>query len=91
MTQFGRLIWTVSGKPRFSLRWMPTRITIIAFSLSTSEHIEHVHVALETLGKEGISLKIDKFDLFTKKVKYLGRIVRPGTKEIDEAKSKCLE
>eukprot|EP00171_Calliarthron_tuberculosum_P022053 IDg22053t1 len=63
---------------------------VIIFSASVAEHIEHVDMVLNALKAAGISLKIDKSELFTQKVKYLGHIVRPATIEVDQAATKSL-
>lgn len=63
---------------------------VIIFSSSVEDHISHVDTVLTALKRAGVSLKIYKCDFFTQKVKYLGHIVRPGTIEIDHAKTKSL-
>lgn len=63
---------------------------VIVFSADPAQHIKHVDFALTALRKAGISLKIDKCQFFTQKVKYLGHIVRPGSIEVDQAATKSL-
>ena len=64
---------------------------IIVFSRDVESHIDHVDQILSVLRHAGISLKIDKCDFFTKTVKYLGHIVRPGTLEVDRARTLSLQ
>lgn len=61
---------------------------IIVLSSIVEEQIEHVNVAVISLRKSGLSLKINKCNLFTRTVKYLGQIVRRATIEIDQATSR---
>ena len=64
---------------------------IVIFSNNIDDHIRHVDEVLTTLGKAGISLRLRKCKFFTKTIKYLGHIVKPGTIEIDQAKTRTLQ
>ena len=64
---------------------------IIIFSKSWEEHISHVDEILSVLEKAGVKLKLGKCECFVEKIKYLGHVVRPGTLEIDAARTAALE
>ncbi len=46
------------------------------------EHSKQVDTILDALRKAGVSLNLLKSQFFTKKIEYLGHIVRPGSLEI---------
>ena len=64
---------------------------IIIFSKSWEEHIVHVEEILSVLEKAGVKHKLRKCDFFVEKIKYLGHVVRPGTLEVDAARTAALE
>ena len=64
---------------------------VIVFSEDDDEHITHLREILSVLKDTGMSLNLKKCSFFTKHIKYLGHIVRPGTIEVDKASTRCLE
>ena len=64
---------------------------VIVFSESEEDHIRHLREVLIVLKDTGMSLNLKKCSFFTKHIKYLGHIVRPGTIEVDQASTRCLE
>ena len=64
---------------------------IINFSTSWEEHIVHVDEILSVLERAGVKLKLRKCEFFVEKIKYLAHVVRPGTLEIDAARTAALE
>ncbi|CDF34164.1 unnamed protein product [Chondrus crispus] len=58
---------------------------------SWEEHIVHVDEILSVLEKAGVKLKLRKCEFFVEKIKYLGHVVRPGTLEVDAARTVALE
>lgn len=52
---------------------------IITFRSSLEEHIDQIDKVLQVLQAIGVQLKLRKCELFVERIKYLGRIVRPGT------------
>ncbi len=58
---------------------------IIIFSSSMEEHTKQVDIILDALRKARVSVNLRKCHFFTKKIKYLGHIIRPGSFEIAEA------
>ena len=64
---------------------------VIVFSESEDDHMKHLYEILTVLRNSGMSLNLKKCFFFTKSIKYLGHIVRPGTIEVDKASTKCLE
>lgn len=63
---------------------------ILIFYESMEDPLGNVDSTLSSLQEADISLKIDKCQLFTKTVKYLGHIVRPGTAEVKQAATKAM-
>lgn len=63
---------------------------VVIFSKTIGEHLEHVDTILTALAKAGISLKFAKCDFFSKQIKYLGHIIKPGRLEVDKAHTKSL-
>jgi len=64
---------------------------VIIHSRDVKSHIEHVDGILSTLRRAGISLKLRKCSFFTRTVKYLGHVIKPGTLEIDSAATRSLK
>ena len=64
---------------------------VIVFSKSVEEHVQHVDEVLSCLKAAGLTLKVSKCKLCTKRVEYLGHIIRPGTLEVDQANTKSLK
>ena len=64
---------------------------IIIFSKSWKKHIVHVDEILSVLEKTGVKLKLRKCEMFVEKIEYLGHVVRPGTSEVDAARTAALE
>ena len=64
---------------------------IINFSKSWEEHIVHVDDILSVLEKASVKLKLRKCEFFVEKIKYLGHVVKPGTLEVDAARTAALE
>lgn len=52
---------------------------IIVLSNSGEDHTRHLDEVLTSLRSAGVSLKLKKCNFFTKTIKYLGHITRPGT------------
>lgn len=63
---------------------------VIIHSRDVEEHIGHVDAILSTLHRAGVSLKLKKCSFFTKEVKYLGHIIRPGSLSIDDDSTASL-
>ncbi|CDF36784.1 unnamed protein product [Chondrus crispus] len=72
-------------------RWKCCLVYIIIFSKSWEEHVVHVDEILSVLEKACVKLKLRKCEFFVEKIKYLGRVVRPGTLEVDAARTAALE
>ena len=64
---------------------------VIIHSRDIESHIEHVDAILGTLRRAGVSLKLKKCSFFTKTVRYLGHVIKPGTLEIDSASTASLK
>ena len=63
---------------------------VIIFSKDVKTHLKQVESVLRTLHAAGVTLKLDKCNFFTQKVKYLGHILRPGTLSVDQARVASL-
>lgn len=55
---------------------------VIIFSKSYEEHFDHLSEVLSALEKSGVTLKLKTCRFFTKEVKYLGHIIKPGGLEV---------
>ena len=64
---------------------------VIIFSKNMEDHLLHVEQTLKALHAVGVTLKLEKCELFTTTVKYLGHVLRPGTLSIDEIATEALK
>ena len=72
-----------------ALKWKSCLVymdDVIVFSLDLNSHFNHVEAVLKTWSETGIRLKLAKCRFFTDTVKYLGKVILPGTLEVDEAR-----
>lgn len=58
---------------------------IIIYSKNDESHFRHLEEVLSTLHRANISLKLEKCEFFTTRVRYLGHIIEPGRLSIDKA------
>ena len=63
---------------------------VIIFSNKLDDHLSHVEQILTALSQAGISLKLAKCEFFTREVKYLGHVVRPGTLSVEQSRKIAL-
>ena len=64
---------------------------VIILSRKTEDHFKHVEEILKTLHAAGVTLKLAKCDFFTRTVKYLGHVIKPGTLEVDATATEALK
>ena len=64
---------------------------ILIFSKTEKEHAEHVEQVLERLHKDEFYCRIWKCSFSQPSVKFLGWIIKDGTKSVDPAKIKIVE
>ena len=64
---------------------------VIVFSETVEEHFAHLDAILSATKAAGISLKLSKCSFFTKTIKYLGHLIKPGTLEVDDTHTTALK
>ncbi len=57
---------------------------VIVFSQSMESHLSHLDEVLSLLGKDGVSLKLEKCHFFKESVDYVGHVIRPGRLSLAE-------
>ncbi len=64
---------------------------LIVFSKTLGKHAAHVDGVRTAMRGAGVSLKLRNCQFFTEPIRYLGRIIRPGTLDVEEAGTASLE
>jgi len=64
---------------------------LIIFSADAESHLSHLDMVLTLLGKHGVTLQAQKYNLFSNEVDYLGHVVRPGNLSLNEKNLKAIK
>ena len=64
---------------------------ILVFSKNLKEHIQHVRIVLECLGKAGLRLKPEKYEFYKEKVEFLEYIIEKYRVKISLKKIKVVK
>ena len=64
---------------------------ILVFFKNFKEHIQHVRIVLEYLGKAGLRLKLEKYKFYKEEVEFLEHIVGRHGVKISPKKIKVIK
>ena len=63
---------------------------ILVYSKTKEEHDEHLQIVLQTLRKQKLYAKFDKFDFYQKEIEYLGYVISSEGISVDPVKIKSI-
>jgi len=78
----------------FGFKWQNVLVYLedfLIFSADAESHLSHLDMVLTHLGQHGVTLKAQKFHLFSNEVENLGHLVRPGRLSVHEKNLKAIK